>query len=225
MSLAEFGLYNWLLDYSWHNESKPCFLENDAKKLARLIGQPLASYLKAWSGIQKKFELWIDPRTEVEYFYNRRLYEEYSKRLAIAEKQAARSAKGHAARWGERHASSMPEAMPQALDKQCLNDAPIQSTVYKGKKNIANSSRYTAEFLEFWDSSSRRGSKWDAFLLWKRIPSEEHSIVKAAMIHEVKHTWPHIEERLIPHVEKWLRGKRWETVVLEPTAKGFTAVV
>lgn len=211
MTLAEFGLYNWLLDYSWHNESKPCFLENDSKKLARLVGQPLATYLKAWSGVQKKFLLWIDPRTEVEYFYNPRLYEEYNKRIAIAQRQSEAGKQRAAKMWGgDSSANSSPTNL--AIAKTIAPNS-LQST--KEKNTLANASpKYPPDFEMFWANSTRRGSKLEASKIWVSLKPDDDlfkEIFRGMQDWRGSEQWQ--DETKQPHIHRWLKRRGWEELV------------
>ncbi len=88
------------------------------------------------------------------------------------------------------------------------------------RKHIAKPSRYTSEFEAFWVISSQRGSKWEAFQLWEKLDPETKAVASEAMIQCVTVEWAMLQTRLIPHVVRWIRGRRWET---KPRPRAATA--
>jgi len=52
MSMCEVGLYVLCLNHAWINGSLP----NDVKKIAKIVGQPVAQVKKSWSAVAKCFE-------------------------------------------------------------------------------------------------------------------------------------------------------------------------
>lgn len=78
---------------------------------------------------------------------------------------------------------------------------------------------YSGEFEEFWEKSSKRGSKWEAYRVWQKISADERKTATAAMIHAIRTEWANQETQFIPHVVRWLRGRRWEVSVTSPAQK------
>lgn len=242
MTLAEFGLYNWLLDHAWANESKPCFLENDQVKLSRLIGQPLRIYLKAWDGIQKKFKLWIDPRTEVEYFYSEWLYEEFNKRLAFSEQQSVKGKIRAAERWKNHSRGYNPATIrlqsgytsgynpaTNDEDKEKVSPTPpskrnqenpiVPSAAASGARvpgEVEEFPEYPPDFEEFfWLPYPRKRGKGAALKAWNKIkPSNGLRERIRSKIEEGKHSpdWIRDDGRWIPNPATFLNQGRWDDV-------------
>ena len=55
MKLDEYGLYKWLLDYSFA-QTPQCFLLNDKKIMAKLVGTTSRKFGKCWLVVSKMFE-------------------------------------------------------------------------------------------------------------------------------------------------------------------------
>lgn len=223
MSLEQFGLFNWLLDYSWNNPAKPCHLENDAEKLARLIGIPRTKYLSVFLGIQKKFQLYIDPETKEEFIYNPRLLEEYEKRFSQNDTYSERGYKGAMGRWGKHSnsdATSNASSMQQASDKQCLDDG-THTVTYRGNplKPPEGLESFPAGFAEFWEAFPKKREKVEALKVWRQLkPSQElvQKILSAVAAARASPDWQKDKGQFIPNPAKWLRRGNWDDEIISP---------
>lgn len=121
------------------------------------------------------------------------------------------------------------EALPEAFRKGLPNQEqeqeqeqepepePKQEQERKQKQSAPSRSMrapYTPEFEIFWNESSKRGSKFDSFELWRKLAAEEQAKAQDAMKAQA-HAWidDKVEENFIPHVSTWLHGRRWESPV------------
>jgi uncharacterized protein YdaU (DUF1376 family) len=78
--------------------------------------------------------------------------------------------------------------------------------------------RYSTDFEAFWLAYPRpvvrdRGSKSDAYAVWKRMKASERRLAtSAALKYRQSETAKREGGKFIPHEATWLRGKRWEVV-------------
>lgn len=70
---------------------------------------------------------------------------------------------------------------------------------------------YTQEFEQFWEGSSKRGSKYEAFEVWQRLSGDDRRLATAAMCDACGTEWKSMDWQFIPHVRRWLRGRGWES--------------
>ncbi len=75
--------------------------------------------------------------------------------------------------------------------------------------------KYTSAFENFWEASTRRGSKLKAFGVWKRLgtfPQGELLAIYAAMVNwKNSEQWQ--DETKQPHISTWLGRRGWEELV------------
>lgn len=77
---------------------------------------------------------------------------------------------------------------------------------------LKGAAKYTADFENFWESSSKRGSKWLAAKAWKKVGAHKDPELAAA-ITEAHRRWMDSRqwrEGFIPHVSTWLNRHGWE---------------
>lgn len=80
---------------------------------------------------------------------------------------------------------------------------------------------YTDEFESFWHHSPRGGSKAEAFKVWGRMTIVDRKAAAEAIPDHVS-AWRQAgtEPRYIPHVVRWLRGRRWESPPAQSAGHG-----
>lgn len=246
MSLEEYGLFNWLLDYSWANESFPCHLEYSPAGIARLVGVPLKKFVTVWAGIQKKFLLHIDPETKKEYIYNARLLKEYQKRMEVSDRQTVKGVLSGEARRAAARTKTEPNAepnvnqnrttvqpngepngQPEANPERTPSQSQSHNTNMAKRPSPRFTREYTPEFDGFWGISSKRGNKFEAFEVWLKIPESLRLEARSAMEFAVSNTWRYTEPKYIPHVSSWLNSRGWEQSRPPdpPPMRAFKAVV
>lgn len=195
------GVYRDVLDEIWVHGSVP----NDVNEIAKIITTPIEVVIRAWPAIHDAL---TPTRKNPDLLFSGRLEAERRKRNAIKRKKKLAAEK----RWKD-HAPAMH--MHNTSNADAMQDYAIQEQVTSNKYISRNGvSRYTTAFEAFWEISSKRGSKWEAFSVWKGIAAELHETVHKAMLQAVTVEWANTEPRLIPHVVRWLRGRRWEVAPL-----------
>lgn len=85
MTLAEFGLFNWLLMHSWCYSENPCHLPNDPETIVFLLRINREEFDKLWPKVKHKFKFTKDKK----FFYNERLLGEYKSCLTRSKTYAA----------------------------------------------------------------------------------------------------------------------------------------
>lgn len=74
-------------------------------------------------------------------------------------------------------------------------------------------SRYSDDFETFWREYPKHEGKWEAFLVWKRLPPDDRlAAFDKAVDYAFQVEADKTEERYIPHACRWLKNRRWETV-------------
>lgn len=234
MSPETRAIYREVMDEIWINGGVP----NDVEQISVLTGWSLELTIKAWPQIH---DCLIPTRKNPDLFTSERLEQERAKRNKIRKARKKFGQLGgkitQAKKRESREAADVSVDNEQAIASDLLKQnssqaQAIQVTSTSNKEHMANSAKssrraYTQEFEEFWESSSKRGSKWAAFLVWKAIAAEIRPDVFTAMAVAVQQ-WRGTEERYIPHVVRWLKEKRWEVTPMTRAATantGFRPVV
>jgi len=132
-----------------------------------------------------------------------------------------RGGKGNVSRNVTRNVSvTVDETLDETLDE---TDQNRTDTEQKPPKPLSGP-KYSPEFLEFWANSTKRGSKSEAFKEWSKLKPDE---AMRAEIHAGMQAWKASEqwqdEKLQPHICRWLKRRGWEELV--PRAKARTATV
>ncbi len=100
--------------------------------------------------------------------------------------------------------------------KSALEEIREEESRKEGKETfLAISSpmepKYPPEFELFWQQSTRRGSKSEALTQWKKLMPDRGHI---AAIHAGMSAWKLSEqwqdEKMQPHISRWLRRRGWE---------------
>ena len=103
-----------------------------------------------------------------------------------------------------------------------INDRPIPYN--KPDSNPNNKTIYTPEFESFWKSSTKTGSKRNAFKEYKKvIGSVDNQILIDAYEKQLfeDHFKGSDGKDYIPHVERWLKNARWEDEVKQSKKNKF----
>ncbi len=103
------------------------------------------------------------------------------------------------------------ETPPEQIQSRADTD-----TEQKGKEPLAISSpvvpKYSALFSDFWSNSTMRGSKVQAYKVWKTIERGSIDEIKAGMAAwQQSEQWQ--DESKQPHICRWLKRRGWEEIV------------
>jgi hypothetical protein len=104
------------------------------------------------------------------------------------------------------------------LTEPPVSVAPVKQANGKTESPPEKEQRYSTDFEAFWLAYPRpvvrdRGSKSDAYAVWKRMKASERRLAtSAALKYRQSETAKREGGKFIPHEATWLRGKRWEVV-------------
>ncbi len=143
-----------------------------------------------------------------------------AKQLAYRQERSDSGKRGAAQRWSEDSLAN-GSAIKQPLAKNSSpspSSSPSLSLDKEGElKPLAISSpeqRYAPSFQLFWSTSTKRGSKVEAFKEWQKLRVDGDSI---AAINRGMDDWKHSEqwqdETKQPHICRWLKRRGWEEEV------------
>lgn len=216
----EKGVFRELLDECWVTGSIP----SDPQVLARIVREPPEYFDQVWTKIQHKFRSSDNGKR----YYSARLEKDRRRFMLGAKFRIKKAKKAAKTRWDksrqerEIHARSMP----QASDEHQFEHLHTHTHNKEENTYTANSStKYSDDFVCFWEESSKRGSKWEAFKIWRRIPKDIRPKVLEAMKAAVCGEWSREEPRYVPHVFRWLSQRRWEVSAQAPQPRNPTLAI
>jgi hypothetical protein len=105
----------------------------------------------------------------------------------------------------EGHGGGVPEGHPNRYINK--NKDKEISKVLKNKKN----NEYSSEFLEFWETTNKKGSKWNAYKAWRSLKLDKR-------LEELKDLWnvyfkndfKNRDYNFIPNISTWLNSHPWD---------------
>jgi uncharacterized protein YdaU (DUF1376 family) len=221
MSLEAEGAYIRLLAYSWQDGSIPA----DIGQLSRMCKTSPKKMAVIWDcHLRECFEpLDGDPDKLV----NSRLETVRRSQQEFRQAQSAAGSRGAAKRWQAQKASdgdptnspmaknSSPSPSPVSSLQSSGGEGKPLATVVAGKVP-----KYTPAFELFWKDSTMRGSKQEAFTVWKKLaPGPElWGEIMSGMLNWMRSDqWQ--DETKQPHICRWLKRRGWEEIV--PRGKAF----
>lgn len=214
-TLEQEGAFHRLMRHAWVNGSIP----DEMSALANICKCSLELMEQLWVSLQKSWPLNVrtgrrtNPKQEQERKYVK----------SIAKKNSDNANK----RWESRNATAMrPHSNRNAPLPSPPRPNPTTKNTNTGEEDhssaLADSLPKLApselpEFQDFWDGSTRRGSRKEALAEWRRIDFKERlsgvivAGMKAWMLSE---QWQ--DESKQPHVHRWLKRRGWEEIVPKP---------
>jgi hypothetical protein len=105
----------------------------------------------------------------------------------------------------------------QLSNQQPTNPQPTANHALRreeGKKDKKET--YTSTFLSFWEAYPRKESKQDAWKAWNQI-EPQNGLVETILASIKQHSPRWTDPQYIPLPASYLRGKRWEDVLITPT--------
>lgn len=107
----------------------------------------------------------------------------------------------------ERDEVSLLSLLPSGSSPDCISKS-VELLRKTGKKVRGTAYEYPAEFEAGWLKTAMNGSKFDAFLAWKRAgrPTAKTIATSWAKWSELT-SW---RRGYVPHVRKWIRGRCFE---------------
>lgn len=211
------GVYRDILDEIWLHGPIP----NDVDKIAVLINTPPDVVLRVWHQIH---DCLVPTKHDPDLFTSERIEIE-RKRRDDYRKQKIEAGHNGGVKSGETRRAKAQKTEDTAEAKPKQSEAALPKNEAKPKQNEANSSTstsikntsrksgYTPEFENFWEHSTRRGSKHDAFREWSYIKPDTDltGIINAKMAQaRASPDWTKDGGKYAPHVCRWLKRKGWE---------------
>lgn len=210
------GIFHRMLRLSWMNGSVPA----DLDQLAVLCRVRPSSLKKAWP---KLACLWDACEHDAQRLRNKK---QENERFFLESKRAV-NRKNKKDYWDSLKSKENADRNVEGTLNERSTSQPSPSQpipVIQGKGNIkqkplsASADRsvppYTAEFDAFWSTSTRRGSKVDAFREWTKL---HHTPELTVNIQTAMHAWMQSDqwqdETKQPHVHRWLKRRGWEELV------------
>ncbi len=219
MTLEAEGAYCRLLFYSWQDGSIP----SDIRELASLCKTTPKRmavlwdvYIKGcWTPMESAPHRLVNARMEQVRGGLSRFSESQSKRATAGwetrRKTDARASDGHSPTDAGGHESG------NALQSSVFN---LQSSVLKPLSDKSDD----GGFSEFWDGSTKRGSRKAALKVWTRV---KPIALLQEEIRDGMARWMRSEqwqdENMQPHISTWLNRNGWEEIVPRSTGKTVTA--
>ncbi len=210
MTPEEEGIFHRILRKAWVNGSAP----SDLDQLAYLCRINPRTMRKVWVKLSRMF-------TEMDGNSSRIISKKLeSERKYLEEKRNLSRIAGKAS------AKARQIKETESTDVEHMGSTshpspplPIPTQQEKGEEPLAISSpvvpKYTSAFENFWEASTRRGSKLKAFGVWKRLgtfPQGELLAIYAAMVNwKNSEQWQ--DETKQPHISTWLGRRGWEEIV------------
>lgn len=232
MDATEVGAYRLLLDHQWL--SKGGRLPVDSSQLQRLarVYDP-EDWERVWGVIGEKFE------EDGGGLFNPRLEGEREEALVRRERRSRAGRAGAAKRWSGQPDSNriaMPkqphgEAMSRAYDYGCDDgeggregggrrlykpssvEGVDEEDVGSDEGTRRSSSRYPAEFEEWWESYPRKVGKREAAKAWKQTRGERPATSEVIAVTEAlgeTEQWRKDGGSYVPYPATWLRRGGWE---------------
>ncbi len=213
----EEGAFHRLMRSAWINGGIP----DDVFKIAKICREPVKVMAKLWPAFESKWP--IDPLNP-----ERRVNPKQECEREFKAEKSGKAAESAAKSWeSRRKAKAMllttDSAMRTHSDGNASLPVPPRPIPEEGKERerepLAISSpvvpKYTSAFENFWEASTRRGSKLKAFGVWKRLgtfPQGELLAIYAAMVNwKNSEQWQ--DETKQPHISTWLGRRGWEELV------------
>jgi len=214
MSLEEEGAYVRLLAYNWTDDSIP----SDIGKLARMCKTTRRKMQAMWDGILH--ECFGPLPGNPDRLTSPRLEHERQKQAEFRLRKIEAGKNGGLESGRSRREAKRSTAL-NLLEADAKQNEPLQSPSPSSKEETPKppSGEYSPEFETFWQSSSRRGSKADAFKEWQKLkPSSGlRDEIKNAIADACKSPeWLKEHGKYIPHVCRWLKSRGWEREDLRP---------
>jgi uncharacterized protein YdaU (DUF1376 family) len=225
MSLEAEGAYIRLLAYNWQDGWIPA----DTVQQSRLCKTTPKKMAVLWDIYLKDcfVELspgrMVNPRLEKVRHEKKEYSQEQSERARLRwdKQRNAETMQAHMQAHSVGNASAMPRA-GNALQSPVSN---LQSSGEGEVKPLATSvagkvPKYTPAFELFWKDSTMRGSKQEAFTVWKKLaPGPElWGEIMSGMLNWMRSDqWQ--DETKQPHICRWLKRRGWEEIV--PRGKAF----
>ena len=169
---------------------------------------------RAWPVLRP---LWVESTTEIGRLLNMKQEREREWRWGYTRAQAERGRKGGVAKAYKNKETSLASAKqtPEVCSSLPIpSPSPSHPYVDTKKPIRRRDTDYSVDFLMFWDSSSKRGSKLDAWEVWRRIGVTADHIEK---INAGMAAWLQSEqwqdENKQPHICRWLKREGWTEIV------------
>lgn len=210
---GEEGIFHRMLRKAWMNGSIPA----DLNSLANLCRVRPSTMRKAWPKISK---LWTCSEENPERLRNKK---QESERIFLESKrELARSAGKASAKSREIKDSEPTDVEPTLNGRSTSQPSPSQPnpTIKEGERKpvvpsaLRQLPKYSAEFEGFWQASTKRGSKVEAWGQWQRIGITRDLI---GLLLDGMSNWRRSEqwqdETKQPHIVRWLRRRGWEEIV------------
>lgn len=210
MSLAAQGAYLRLLCYQWQDG----FIPDDIQKLAALCGSRVPQMNTLWLQIKTCFELEIEPGK----LANKRMESVRNEQFEYRKLQA-----GHGSRGGRPQKGSLSKAIrvEKALSFPSSSPSPsgekgkgISASPLGDSGSPVAGPKYPADFEEFWEQSTKRGSKFAAGKAWQKLRPDEilrRTVLDAMAKWRLAEQWQ--DETKQPHIATWLNRRGWEEIV------------
>ena len=221
-SLEEEGAFHRLLRHAWINGSIP----DDLLRLSRIC---------RCGSVKKMEKLWLalEPLWPIDTMCaGRRINAKQESEREYKHEKSGKSRESAVKRWEvNRNAKAVSEPSPHVPISHCDGNAPYPSlphpTLSQEEGNLNPLAilspvepKYSDQFLGFWNLSTKRGSKLEAFLEFKKLRIGNPDVPDPVLLQSIlagMEAWKQSEqwqdETKQPHICRWLKRRGWEEIV------------